>query len=214
MKIPLLCCSFIFVVSNLFSQDIIIKRNWEKLQVRIIEVSTTEIKYKKFKKTDGPTYSILKDEIALIKYENDSTQALLNPLDKKAIGHPFFNENHDSINKSSISVIKASNNDYFSKGKEDAAKFYSNYKYAGTGTLVVSLLSPLAGIVPAVVCSSKDPKIKNLNYPDDELFKNIEYNKGYIKKAKRIKSGRVWTNWLVAFGANLFVYVLISSNQK
>jgi hypothetical protein len=42
-------------------------------------------------------------------------------------------------------------------------------------------------------------------------MKNSDYNNGYAQKSKKIKQGKVWTNWGIAFGANL-VLVLLMSN--
>ena len=35
-----------------------------------MEVTTSEIKYKKFDNLDGPTFSILKSEVLIIRYKN------------------------------------------------------------------------------------------------------------------------------------------------
>ncbi|WP_353717293.1 hypothetical protein [Dyadobacter sp. 676] len=50
------------------------------------------------------------------------------------------------------------------KGQIDAARHYKRYKGAATGTLLTSLLSPVIGLIPAILCSSTNPKIENLGY--------------------------------------------------
>jgi hypothetical protein len=55
---------------NLSAQDIIVKRNGDELQCRILEVSKNEVKYKRWTNQDGPAFSEKKSNIFMIKYEN------------------------------------------------------------------------------------------------------------------------------------------------
>lgn len=97
------------------------------------------------------------------------------------------------------------------KGQVDAEKYYKKYKGASVGTLITSLVSPLIGLIPAIACSSSKPKIKNLDYPSEELFRQPEYYKSYTRKAKKIKQGKVWKNWGIGFGVNLVVILLATA---
>lgn len=58
------------VVFNLSAQDIIVKRNGDELQCRILEVSKNEVKYKRWVNLDGPAFSEKKSDVFMIKYEN------------------------------------------------------------------------------------------------------------------------------------------------
>lgn len=58
------------VVFNISAQDIIVKRNGDELQCRILEVSKNEVKYKRWTNQDGPAFSEKKSNIFMIKYEN------------------------------------------------------------------------------------------------------------------------------------------------
>ena len=69
------------------------------------------------------------------------------------------------------------------KGKIDAERHYKKYKGAGTGTLITSLVSPLIGLIPAITCSASAPKLTNLGYPDETLFRNPEYYIGIHRKS-------------------------------
>ncbi|MCE6993045.1 hypothetical protein [Dyadobacter sp. CY323] len=97
------------------------------------------------------------------------------------------------------------------KGQIDAARHYKRYKGAATGTLITSLVSPFIGLIPAILCSSTYPKIENLGYPNEELFRQPEYYKAYTKKAKKIKQRKVWANWGVGFGVNLVVILVLTN---
>ncbi|MDR1562590.1 MAG: porin family protein [Dysgonamonadaceae bacterium] len=52
------------------AQDIITKRNGDEIKAKVTEVGTTEIKYKRSGNETGPTYTLPKSEIFMVKYEN------------------------------------------------------------------------------------------------------------------------------------------------
>lgn len=72
----LLTLIFIALVGSGFSQDQLFKKDNTKIDVKILEINQTEIKYKLFTYQDGPTISILKKEVALIIYQNGVHEVL------------------------------------------------------------------------------------------------------------------------------------------
>jgi hypothetical protein len=56
-------------VVNSFAQDIIYKKDGTEIEVKVTEVTTTEVKYMRYG-TTLPVYSMLKSEIFMIKYES------------------------------------------------------------------------------------------------------------------------------------------------
>lgn len=73
----------IIIFSLLFSffaqaQDIITLRDGKEIKSKVTEVGTDEIKYKKFENLEGPTYSLKKEDVFTITYEN-GTKDVLNP---------------------------------------------------------------------------------------------------------------------------------------
>jgi hypothetical protein len=185
----------IFSLTLCFSQDVITKKTGEDIQAKILEVGQTEIKYKKFDNLNGPIFTMLKSDVLLVRYEN-GTKDIFNDEKKSENIFPSF-----------------SINDYYRQGQADASKYYKGYKQAGTGTLLVGLLSPLVGLIPAIACSTTQPEEINLNYPNKELMKIPEYYNGYTQKAKKIKQGKVWTNWGIAFGVNLVAVIVLYNTQ-
>jgi len=99
------------------------------------------------------------------------------------------------------------------KGQIDAERNYKKYRGAATGTLIASLVSPLIGLIPAIACSATTPKLKNLGYPDETLFKQAEYHASYTQKAKRIKKRKVWTNWGIGLGVNLAIVIIAAAGS-
>ena len=181
----------LYLGSNVaYSQDVITKKTSEDIQAKVIEVTTTEVKYKKFDNQNGVTYTILKTDVLMIRYENGSKDV--------------FNET------APVKTAQVETENYFLKGQKDAATYYNGYKGAGTGTLITSLLlSPLVGLIPALACSLTPPQIQNLNNPNEKLFSNADYQNGYTQKAKKIKSNKVWTNWGIALGVNAIILLTL-----
>ena len=62
---------FIFGLFNsVFSQDKLIKNDGTELQVNIVEINATEIKYKRFDNPDGPLYISLKSDFVSAEFNN------------------------------------------------------------------------------------------------------------------------------------------------
>ena len=62
-----LCCLITYLS---YSQDIITTKSGEDIKAKVLEVNTTEIKFKKIDNIEGPTFSVLKSEILLVRYSN------------------------------------------------------------------------------------------------------------------------------------------------
>lgn len=184
----------LLLLSNVYAQDIITKKTGEDIQSKIIEVGHDEVKYKKFDFQDGPTYTLLKSEIFLIRYEN-GTKDIFNTTNK---------------DKSELNFDPSSDN-LFRKGEADASLYYKGHRGAGTGVLITSLLSPIVGLIPAIATSASKPRYKSLGFPNEKLMENPDYFMGYTKKAKRIKQGKVWLNWGVALSVNVAAVVIITA---
>ena len=65
-----------FIGVNASAQDVIVKRNGEELQCKILEVSKNEVKYKRWTNQDGPSFAEKKSDIFMIKYENGEKEVV------------------------------------------------------------------------------------------------------------------------------------------
>lgn len=184
--------TIVFLSGFCLSQDVIMKKDGAEIQAKILKVGTDEIEYKRHDNPDGPVYTELRSDILVIQYENGSKD--------------IFEEQENKIPRF--------NNDLFTKGQADALLYYRGYTGAGTGTLLTGLLSPLVGLVPAIACSSTQPKDQNLNYPSADLIRQPPYYEGYKLQARKIKKGKVWKNWGIAFGVNFLAVLIITSGQQ
>lgn len=52
------------------AQDVIVMKDQSTVMSKVLEITSTEIKYKKWNNQDGPTYSINRSEVVSINYEN------------------------------------------------------------------------------------------------------------------------------------------------
>lgn len=72
MKIKIvLVIGFMFINSVGFSQDVVfLRENNIEFKTKVVEVTDTSVKYKKWENLDGPIYSLNISSIARIKYKN------------------------------------------------------------------------------------------------------------------------------------------------
>lgn len=78
MKKIFLTAIFSIVGICCYANDVIVTKNKEKLEGKIIEVSQNEIKYKKATNPDGPTFVIDKSEVVTILYDNGEVEVFKN----------------------------------------------------------------------------------------------------------------------------------------
>jgi hypothetical protein len=66
----LLAVFLLCLTTTAVAQDVILKKDNSTVLSKVIEVTGTEIKYKKWSNQDGPTYSISRSEVTRINYQN------------------------------------------------------------------------------------------------------------------------------------------------
>ena len=104
-----------------YAQDQLFKRDNSKLDVKILEINPTEIKYKLFTYQDGPTITIAKKEVALIIYQNGvheviTTEAptpVVQPTPQPIVVYKEYISpriNYDSINDAKMKDLLSTKN--------------------------------------------------------------------------------------------------------
>lgn len=86
----------LFTVKS-FAQDVIVKKDNSTILSKVLEISVTEIKYKKWSNQDGPTYSIKITDVLSINYSNGD-------IDR------FSTDSEASAEKSEATLETVSNN--------------------------------------------------------------------------------------------------------
>jgi hypothetical protein len=177
MRNLLIILIFTFLSNSIVAQDTLTMRSGENIIVKIIEVGSTEVKYKKTINLNGPIYSSIKSDILFIHYENGSIDVF-----------------------SSLKIESSrSDENQFNQGYNDASKYYKSYKLAGTAVFFTSafpLYGWFLGVSPALLLSSASPLDENLDYPDLNLMKNEQYARGYKTQAKNIKRKKIIRNYI------------------
>ena len=74
MKNLLFFILFICSSNIIKAQDTLSTRYGENILVKVIEVGTSEVKYKKLDNLNGPVFSMLKSDLLIIKYENGTKE--------------------------------------------------------------------------------------------------------------------------------------------
>lgn len=67
------------------AQDVILKNDNTTVLSKVLEVTSTEIKYKKWSNQDGPTYSISRSEVTSINYQNGDVDRFTDNAATKSI---------------------------------------------------------------------------------------------------------------------------------
>jgi hypothetical protein len=197
MKKTILVLFYLSISFISFSQDIITKKNGDEIKAKVTEITGTEVKYKKFEYQTGPTYTVDKSEIFMVKYENGSKD-ILNDISTNAT------VNTSASDLSSLEMEE--------KGIQDAKTFYKGQNSGAGGTLAATILtSPLIGLIPALACSTTEPSDENLNYSDRQLAKNPDYYRGYSEQAHKIKKKKIWSAFGIGSAIWLGLIIIFSS---
>jgi len=63
-------------VFSIYAQDIITLKNGNEIKAKVLEITPTEIKYKRYENLEGPTVVIRRAEVYAITYENGETELI------------------------------------------------------------------------------------------------------------------------------------------
>ncbi len=86
------------------AQDILVMRNGDELKVKIEEVLTESIKYKKFDNLGGPSYTVKKSSVFMIRYENGTKDVFKESGKKNDAANTSVKSTPYEIGKGSINV--------------------------------------------------------------------------------------------------------------
>lgn len=163
--------------------DIITTKEGDEIQVNILEVGLETIKYKKADNPEGAIHTIAKSDVFMIKYKNGTKDTF------------------KTGTKAPVNTI-----DMRMQGARDAEQHYKQKNTGAGGTAITTiLLSPLIGWIPPAICASITPKDHNLEYPNTELMKNLDYSHAYKKTAHRKKKIRLWGTFGISSGVWLIL---------
>lgn len=76
----LLAVILLFSAGIATAQDVILKKDNTTVLSKVLEITSTEIKYKKWSNQDGPTYSISRSEVTRINFQNGDVESFTSNL--------------------------------------------------------------------------------------------------------------------------------------
>jgi len=102
------------------AQDLITKKDGTDISAKVLEVTITEIKYKKFENLSGPIFTMLKSDVLMIRYENGTKDIFNEPIsvssNTKNEGTTYFNEK-PNLNSGFHEMIVGEKVDIYKKNK-------------------------------------------------------------------------------------------------
>lgn len=133
----------VLIINNSQAQDTIFLKNNQRIPANIIEVSSTEVKYKRFEISEGPVYIERKSMIIKIKYKNGFTDV--------------FPEENETTTKADVEY-RQSNEEYKSKEYKSNPRYPDLYEW-GRGKYMYGDKVIGEGKMHQVLLSLNDVKI-------------------------------------------------------
>lgn len=142
--------------------DIIILKNGEEIQAKVLEVSQTEVKYKNCDNQNGPTFSKSKSEIFMIKYPNGTNTVIEESKSNNSsiVVNVNNNSNDNTTNKSLVIAVVL----WFFLGIIGIHRFYLGHVGIGVLYLLTGGLCGIGWLIDGVMFLTGGLKPKNGNY--------------------------------------------------
>jgi len=183
--------------------DIITLRNGDELEVQVIEIGATEIKYKKCSYLDGPIYAVPKSDVFMIKYPNGTKDVFKEKADSpppvEESPYELVTEPHPSVAEAFPEVQKElTYSEKYAQGQADALSYHrsGDWYYAGV----------LLGLIGILIAALSNPQPKH----HTPLAGDHAYRKGYTQAAKNMNTTAALYGWLV-FLAVFFIILLVAT---
>jgi hypothetical protein len=131
MKKILVMMALVMGAVAMMAQDVIIKMNEEKIAAKIIEISSTEVKYLDVSMPDGPTFVLSTDEIATIIFSNGQVKVYKHDENASVVVHNDLNQSmiFRTGNKYTCNGVTMKGDMYANFLKNNCAEAYKLYKH-------------------------------------------------------------------------------------
>ena len=115
------------------AQDVIVKKDGNTITSKVTEITSSEIKYKKFSNQNGPTYTIGKNEVNYINYENGERETINASVNSNNTSISFVNT-PGGTNASDTELL----NNFYAQNAAKKAKKLKKTAYIGGGILLAA----------------------------------------------------------------------------
>ena len=205
MKNVITIVSFMLMAFTTNAQDTLTLKTGQDMKVKVLEVLSTEIKYKPFDNLDGAVYQIDKPLVFMIKFANGKKEV----IESASVQTPTNIQNLANVTPQA--VINSSNTENLcDKGIKDARVNYKGQNgVSGWVSATSVLLSPIAGVIAGGIIASAPPQMSNLNAPNQSLMTNTQYAGCYQSEAHKIKKKGVWMGFGIGSAAWLLLALIL-----
>ena len=176
-----------------FAQDFILNKNGDEVKARVLEITPTEIKFKRFDNLEGPVIILAKNDVMMIKYENGTKDVFTAsaPPDAPVVA-PM---------------------DLFVKGQQDAQQHFKGHG-AMWGTYAGTVIFAPIGLVTGLIVGASAPRVDPWRVSDQAMMREEAFLRGYRKQASRRKWGKVGAGFGLGLVTNVIVFSLLTNNKK
>ena len=135
MRIIKFLSVFVFAMFSIIAhaQDVIVKKDGNTITSKVTEITSSEIKYKKFSNQNGPTYTIGKNEVNYINYENGERETINASVNSNNTSISFVNT-PGGTNASDTELL----NNFYAQNAAKKAKKLKKTAYIGGGILLAA----------------------------------------------------------------------------
>ena len=121
IKINIFILILLFSSISVYAQDVITLRNGTRIEAKVTEITSTELRYKRLEQLDGPTRVVPLADVFAINYE-DGTREVINAVQSK---------------EETQVVSQSSNNVSINEAYD--SRFYTGFVLGGGGGIIVGL---------------------------------------------------------------------------
>ena len=218
--------------------DVIVKRNGEKIEGRVKNLTQTEIFYGLPDMPDNIFRSVQISDVAAILYSDGKVQTfeqaapLPAPVPQNALGQPqeqplpstapaqapptqYLNAPAQAQQPPMPAPAPAlSPAAAYQKGYSEAGLYYHRYGGARVGALVSTIfLGPLFGLIPAIAVSATPPSGQRLDIPVGAGIADPGYMVGYKDGAKKIKSRKTWGGYGIGCAISVGLVLILTAGR-
>ena len=122
------------------AQDVIVKKDGNTITSKVTEITSSEIKYKKFSNQNGPTYTIGKNEVNYINYENGEREQISISSNNTNLTNNLSTNNSLAQSQSDAILLKQfKENPYSQKARKN-----KKIAFIGGGILIAAGIAGIA----------------------------------------------------------------------
>lgn len=131
------------------AQDVIVKKDGTTIESKVTKITSMEVEYKKWSNIDGPVYTIDKEEVAQIKYQNgdieDYTIVATSKNFMKRVGRTLVLDGHTLSDEEVLALVGEENYKTYLSARKQISNGDIEVFFSGI-TLIAAIFLTYVGI--------------------------------------------------------------------